>query len=59
MGEMSQIKSIFAGIIGLVFIYFFMQQANSMGAPNIFTMVAGLMVVMILINVGRSLIRGY
>ena len=56
---MSQIKSIIAGIIGLVFIYFFMQQANSMGAPPIFTMVAGLMVVMILINVGRSLIRGY
>ena len=59
MGLMSQIKSIFAAIIGLVFIYFFIQTANSMGAPNIFTMVAGLMVVMILFNVGRGLIRGY
>ena len=56
---MSQIKNIIVGIIGLVFIYFFIQQANSMGAPPIFTMVAGLMVVMILINVGRRLIRGY
>ena len=56
---MSQIKSIFAGIIGLVFIYFFIQTANSMGAPPIFTMVAGLMVIMILINVGRRFIRGY
>jgi len=56
---MSQIKSIFAGIIGLIFIYFFMQTARSMGAPNIFTLVAGVMVVMILFNVGRSLIRGY
>ncbi len=58
-GIMSQIKSIFAGIIGLIFIYFFMQTARSMGAPNIFTLVAGVMVVMILFNVGRSLIRGY
>ena len=56
---MSQIKSIIMGIVGLVFIYFFIQQANSIGAPLIFTLVAGLMVVMILINMGRSLIRGY
>ena len=56
---MSQIKSIFAAVIGLIFIYFFVQTANSMGAPSIFKLVAGLMVVMILLNVGRGLIRGY
>lgn len=56
---MSQIKSIFAAIIGLIFIYFFVQTARGMGAPNIFTLVAGIMVIMILLNVGRSLIRGY
>lgn len=33
--------------------------ANMMGAPNIFTLVAGLMVIMVLWNVAKSLIRGY
>ena len=56
---MSQIRSILAAIIGLIFIYFFMQTARSIGAPNLFTLFAGLMAVMIILNVGRRLIRGY
>ena len=56
---MSQIRSIFVAIVGLIFIYFFIQMANRINAPNYFTLFAGLMVVMILFNVGRKLIRGY
>ena len=56
---MSQIKGIFVAIIGLIFIYFFIQTANRINAPNYFTLFAGIMVVMIIFNVGRRLIRGY
>jgi hypothetical protein len=56
---MSQIKNIVVAVIALVIIYFFTKTANMMGAPNIFTLVAGLMVIMVLWNVAKSLIRGY
>lgn len=56
---MSQIRNIFVSIIALIIIYFFVRTANMMGAPNIFTMVAAFMVIMILWNVARRLIRGY
>ena len=56
---MSQIRNIFVSIIALIIIYFFIRTANMMMAPNIFTIVAALMIVMILWNVARSLIRGY
>lgn len=56
---MSQIRSIIVAIIALIFIYFFIQTAQMIGAPRNMTLVAGLMVVLILYNVVRRLIRGY
>jgi len=56
---MSQIRNILVSIVALVIIYFFVQTANSIGAPSIFMLVAALMVVLILFNLGRGLIRGY
>lgn len=56
---MSQIRNIFVSIIALIIVYFFVRAANMIGAPNIFMIVAGLMVVMILWNVAKGLIRGY
>ena len=57
--EMSQIRNIFVSIVALIIIYFFVRTANMMSAPPIFTMVAALMVVMIIWNVAKRLIRGY
>ena len=56
---MSQIRDIIVSLVALIIIYFFIQTATRMGAPNIFTLVAALMVILILFNVGRRLIRGY
>ena len=56
---MSQIKNIVVAVIALVIIYFFTKIANMMGAPIYFTAVAGFMVIMVLWNVAKSLIRGY
>ena len=56
---MSQIKNIVVAIIALIIVYFFIQTARMMGAPNIFSLVGALMIVLILFNVGRRLIRGY
>jgi hypothetical protein len=56
---LSQIKNIAVSIIALIIIYFFIRTANMMGAPGIFTVVAVLMVLMILWNAARRLIRGY
>ena len=56
---MSQIKNIVVAVIALVIIYFFTKTANMIGAPIYFTVVAGLMVIMVLWNVAKRLIRGY
>jgi uncharacterized membrane protein len=56
---MSQIRNILVAVIGLTIVYFFIQTARTMGAPSIFTLVGILMVVLIIFNVARSLIRGY
>lgn len=57
---MSQIRTIVVSVIALIIIFFFIKTASVIGAPsNIFTLVAGLMVLMILWNVGKKLIRGY
>jgi len=54
-----QIQSLFALIFGLVFLYFFVQTANSIGAPSIFTLAAGFMALMIILNFARRLLRGF
>ncbi len=56
---MSQIRNIIVSIIALIINYFFIKMANTIGAPNIFTMVGALMVLMILWNIARRLIRGF
>ena len=56
---MSQIKNIVVAIIALIIVYFFIQTANMIGAPRNFSLMAGLVVLMILYNVARRLIRGY
>ena len=55
----SQIRNIMVSIIALIIIYFFVRTANQIGAPNIFTLVAAFMVIIILWNVARRLIRGF
>ena len=45
--------------IALIIIYLFITQANAMGAPNLFALIGVLMAVLIVLNVGRSLLRGY
>ena len=57
--DMSQIRNIIVSIIALIIIYFFIRTANSIGAPSIFPIVGGIMVLMILWNVAKRLIRGY
>ena len=54
-----RITSLFALIVGLVFMYFFVQTANSIGAPFIFTIVAALGVLLMILKFARILIRGF
>lgn len=56
---MSQIKDIAVSIIALIIIYFFIRVANTIGAPNIFTIIAIVIVLMILWYFARVLVRGY
>ena len=56
---MSQIRNIVFSIISLIILIFIIQQASKMGAPPIFTLVTALIVVLILWNVARRLIKGY
>ncbi|MBD3172299.1 hypothetical protein GF326_07495 [Candidatus Bathyarchaeota archaeon] len=56
---MYRIRGIIVSIIALVFLLFFVRTANMMNAPPIFTLVAGLMFLMIIIKVGRLILRGY
>ena len=55
----SQIRGLFSLIVGLVFMYFFVQTANSIGAPFIFTIVAALGALLMILKFGRILIRGF
>jgi hypothetical protein len=55
----SQIRGLFALIVGLVFMYFFVQTANSIGAPSIFTIVAVFGALLMILKFGRILIRGF
>jgi predicted PurR-regulated permease PerM len=56
---MSQIRNIAVSIFALIILFFIVQQAIKIGAPPIFTLVAAFIVVLILWNVVRRLIRGY
>lgn len=56
---MSQIRNIVFSVIALIILYFIVGQAIKIGAPNIFTLVAAFMVVLILWNIVRRLISGY
>jgi uncharacterized membrane protein YjjP (DUF1212 family) len=56
---MSQIRNIAISIIALIILFFIIQQANKIGTPNIFIFVIGFMVVLIIWNVARRLIKGY
>ncbi len=56
---MGQLRNIIVSVVALIILFFFVQTARSLGAPNVFTLVAALMVVLILLNVARGLIRGY
>jgi chromate transport protein ChrA len=57
---MSQIRNIVVSIIALIILFFIMQQASKIGELNFFfTLVTALIVVLILWNVARRLIKGY
>jgi len=56
---MSRLQAIIVAAIALVILYVFMTQASAMGAPNLFIIVGALMAVLIVLNVGKTLLRGY
>jgi hypothetical protein len=56
---MSRLQALIVAAIALIIIYVFITQASAMGAPNIFILVGALMAVLIVLNVGRTLLRGY
>lgn len=56
---MSLINKVFVVAFSFVILAFFVRQARGMNAPPIFIAVAALMAVMILVNLGRSILRGY
>jgi len=56
---MSRLQAIIVAAVALIILYVFITQASAMGAPNIFVIVGGLMAVLIVLNVGRALLRGY
>ena len=56
---MSRLRAIIVAVIALIIVYVFVTQASAMGAPNIFILVGALMGVLIVLNVGRALLRGY
>jgi hypothetical protein len=56
---MGRLQTILVTAIALFIIYLFIIQARSMGAPNVFVLVGALMVVLIVINVGKTILRGY
>jgi len=56
---MSLIKNVFAVAVAFIILAIFVRQARWMNAPPIFIAVAAVMAVMILVNLGRSILRGY
>jgi hypothetical protein len=56
---MSQIRNIAISIIALIILYFIVQQAMEIGAPNVFLLFVAFMVVLIIWNVARRLLAGY
>jgi hypothetical protein len=56
---MGRLQAIIMAAIALIIVYVFITQATAMGAPNLFIIVGVLMAVLIVLNVGRTLLRGY
>jgi hypothetical protein len=56
---MSRLRALIVAVIGLVIVYVFISQAMAMGVPNLFVYMGVLMAVLIVLNMGRSLLRGY
>lgn len=56
---MSRLRTIIVTTIALIIFYVFINQAQTIGAPNIFIIMGGLMAVLIVLNLGRALLRGY
>ena len=56
---MSVIRNIVVAVVAFIILYMFIQQARLMHAPPVFMAVAALMVVLILLNLGRSVLRGF
>ena len=56
---MSRLRAIIVAVIALIIVYVFVTQVNAMGAPNLFILVGVLMAVLIVLNMGRALLRGY
>jgi hypothetical protein len=56
---MGRLRAVIVAVLGLVIVYVFVSQATAMGAPWFFVLVGVLMAVLIVLNVGRTLLRGY
>jgi hypothetical protein len=56
---MGRLQALIVAAIALIIVYVFISQASAMGAPNLFTLIGVLMAVLIVLNVGRALLRGY
>ena len=56
---MSRLRAIIVAAIALIIVYVFIAQVSAVGAPNIFILVGVLVAVLIVLNVGRALLRGY
>jgi hypothetical protein len=52
------IRNIIVSIIALIFIYIFFITAERIAAPNIFSLVAVFMVLLIVWNLARRILRG-
>ena len=51
--------AIIVGVMALVIVYVFITQAAAMGAAIVFVLVGVLVAALIVLNVGRALLRGY
>ena len=56
---LNQVRGILVSIIGLIILVIFFRVANQIGAPSIFTFFGVFIVLLILWNVLRRLLRGF
>jgi len=56
---MGRLRTVIVAAIALIILYVIVSQAQAIGAPLLFTAVGVVMALLIVLNVGRSMLRGY